>query len=90
MEYPSRDVRLGLVDASAGKIGTPIDHLLLFCFEYNPESARYSATILKIIRLGGLLTILAIVAGILIFRRRDVRATKLHPPLRGGSAQGAH
>ena len=92
VEYPSRDVRLGLVDASAGKIGTPIDHLLLFCFEYDPESARYSATILKIIRLGGLLTIFSIVAGILIFRRRDLRAAsaKLHPPLRGGSAQGAH
>jgi len=90
VEYPSRDVRLGLVDASAGKIGTPIDHLLLFCFEYNPESARYSATILKIIRLGGLLTIFTIVAGILLFRRRDLRATKLHPPLRDGSAQGAH
>ena len=90
VEYPSRDVRLGLVDASAGKIGTPIDRLLLFCFEYNPESARYSATILKIIRLGGLVTILTILAGILIFRRRDVHATQLHPPLRGGSAQGAH
>lgn len=90
VEYPSRDVRLGLVDASAGKIGTPIDHLLLFCFEYNPENARYSATVLKIIRLGGLLTIFALVAGILLFRRRDLRATKLHPPLRGGSAQGAH
>lgn len=90
VEYPSRDVRLGLVDASTGKIGTPIDHLLLFCFEYNPESARYSATILKIIRLGGLLTIFTIVAGILIFRRRDLRAAKLHPPLRDGSAQGAH
>src|SRR6266851_4105602 len=92
VEYPSRDVRLGLVDASAGKIGTPIDHLLLFCFEYNPESARYSATILKIVRLGGLLTIFTIVAAILIFRRRDLRATsaKLHPPLHGGSARGAH
>jgi len=72
------------------EIGTPIDHLLLFCFEYNPESARYSARILKIIRLGGLLTIFTIVAGILIFRRRDLRAAKLHPPLRDGSAQGAH
>jgi protein SCO1/2 len=90
VEYPSRDVRLGLVDASAGKIGSPIDHLLLFCFEYNPESARYSATILKIIRLGGLLTIFTIVAAILLFRRRDLRVTKLHPPLRDGSAQGAH
>jgi protein SCO1 len=92
IEYPSRDVRLGLVDASAGKIGTPIDHLLLYCFQYNPETARYSATILRIIRLGGILTIFTIVAGILIFRRRDVRTASAtsRPPLQGGSEQGAH
>ena len=66
-----RDVRLGLVDASAGKIGTPIDHVLLFCYQYDPTPATYSASILKIIRLGGVLTILCIVGGILIFRRRD-------------------
>lgn len=92
VEYPSRDVRLGLVDASAGKIGTPIDHLLLFCFQYNPETARYSATVLRIVRLGGILTILTIVVGILIFRRRDVRAASAtsRPPLHGGSEQGAH
>ena len=91
VEYPSRDVRLGLVDASAGKIGTPIDHLLLYCFQYNPETARYSATVLKIVRLGGLLTIFTIVAGILIFRRRDIRSASAtsRPPLQGGSEQGA-
>jgi protein SCO1/2 len=92
VEYPSRDVRLGLVDASAGKIGTPIDHLLLYCFQYNPETARYSATVLKIIRLGGILTIFTIVGGILIFRRRDARsaAHNSRPPFHGGSEQGAH
>jgi protein SCO1/2 len=92
VEYPSRDVRLGLVDASAGKIGTPIDHLLLFCFHYDPETARYSATILKIIRLGGILTIFSIVAGILIFRRRDVHAAlkSSHPAAsQAGAQQGA-
>ncbi len=92
VEYPSRDVRLGLVDASAGKIGNPIDHLLLYCFQYDPSTARYSATILRILRLGGVLTIFTIVAGILIFRRRDVRAPdpKLRPPFSGRSEQGAH
>jgi protein SCO1 len=92
VEYPSRDVRLGLVDASAGKIGTPIDHLLLYCFQYNPETARYSATVLKIVRLGGILTIFSIVAGILLFRRRDVRVASAssRPPLQGGPEQGAH
>jgi protein SCO1/2 len=92
VEYPSRDVRLGLVDASAGKIGNPIDHLLLYCFQYDPSTARYSATILRILRLGGVLTIFTIVAGILIFRRRDIRAPdpKLRPPFSGRSEQGAH
>jgi protein SCO1 len=92
VEYPSRDVRLGLVDASAGRIGNPIDHLLLYCFQYDPSTARYSATILRIIRLGGVLTIFTIVAGILIFRRRHVPApvAKSGPPFSGRSEQGAH
>jgi protein SCO1 len=85
VEYPSRDVRLGLVDASAGKIGNPIDHLLLYCFQYDPSAARYSTTILRIVRLGGIATIIALGAGILIFRRRDVDAA-----LSGRSEQGAN
>jgi protein SCO1 len=85
VEYPSRDVRLGLVDASAGKIGTPIDHLLLYCFQYDPSAARYSATILRIVRLGGIATMLMMVAGFFIFRRRDIRS-----PLSGRTEQGAH
>jgi len=74
VEYPGRDVRLGLVDASAGKIGTPIDHILLFCYQYDPSSATYSASILKIIRFAGVLTVLGIVMAILVFRRRDLAA----------------
>jgi protein SCO1 len=83
VEYPGRGMRLGLVDASAGRIGTPIDHVLLFCYHYDPTAATYSASILKIIRLGGVLTILCIVAGILIFRRREAVLAAKH-------LQGAH
>jgi protein SCO1 len=83
VEYPARDIRLGLVEASAGKIGTPVDRALLFCYQYDPTSARYSASILKIIRLGGVLTMLALLAGILIFRRRDIAAART-------KFQGAH
>jgi len=82
VNYPGRDVRLGLVDASAGKIGTPGDRLLLFCFQYDPTAARYSATILRIIRLGGLLTVVCIIGGIVLFRRREARAA-------GAKLQGA-
>jgi protein SCO1/2 len=92
VEYPGRDMRLGLVDASAGKIGTPIDHVLLFCYHYDPTTAKYSASILKIIRLGGVLTILCIVGGILISRRREtlVAARNLRRPLSSGLERGAH
>ncbi len=90
VEYPGRDMRLGLVDASAGKIGTPIDHVLLFCYHYDPSTATYSASILKIIRLGGVLTILCLVGGILISRRRETLAARnLRQPLSGGLQRGA-
>jgi len=85
VEYPGRDMRLGLVEASAGKIGTPIDHVLLFCYHYDPTAATYSASILKIIRLAGVLTIVCIVGGILFFRRRD-----LHPPAQANLRQPLH
>jgi protein SCO1/2 len=92
VEYPGRDMRLGLVDASAGKIGTPIDHVLLFCYQYDPSSATYSASILKIIRLGGILTVLCIVGGILIFRRRDAAQAGIKRAQSAGTLneRGAH
>jgi protein SCO1/2 len=92
VEYPGRDMRLGLVDASAGRIGTPIDHVLLYCYHYDPTAATYSASILKIIRLAGVLTILCLVGGILIFRRRETLAAarNLRPPLPSGVERGAH
>jgi protein SCO1/2 len=85
VEFSARDIRLGLVDASAGKIGTPVDHVLLYCFQYDPSTARYSATILGIVRLGGVLTIAAMLLAFLIFRRRDHAAARAN--LRH---QGAH
>jgi protein SCO1 len=84
VEYPGRDMRLGLVDASAGKIGSPVDHVLLFCFHYDPSTATYSASILKLVRLGGVLTILGLVMGFVIFRRREAGS------LRKSAEQGAH
>jgi protein SCO1/2 len=92
VEYPGRDMRLGLVDASAGKIGTPIDHVLLYCYHYDPTAATYSASILKIIRLGGVLTIISIVGGILISRRRETLAAarNLRQPLSSGLDRGVH
>src|SRR5258708_31068802 len=92
VEYPGRDMRLGLVDASAGKIGTPIDHVLLFCYHYDPTAAKYSASILNMIQLGGGLTLLFTVGGILISlpRQTPSAARNLPRPLSSGLERGAH
>ena len=83
VDYPPSNVRLGLVDASSGKIGTPVDHLLLFCYQYDPTKARYSATILTVIRMGGVVTLLCLAIGFVIFRRREH-----HGGRNGDSGQG--
>lgn len=82
IDYPPRDLRLGLIEASANKIGTPADRLVLFCYQYDPASAKYSATILGVVRLAGIATVLAILVGIFAFRRRESRAAR-------GRLQGA-
>jgi len=88
VEYPGRDMRLGLVDASQGKIGTPIDRVLLFCYQYDPSTAAYSAAILKLVRLGGVVTILCLVGGILIARRRErLAARNFDRPFSAGGAR---
>jgi len=76
VEFPGRDLRLGLVDASQGKIGTPVDKMLLFCFQYDPSTARYSATILRIMRVLALMTIAGLLLMIVIYRQRDKRAAR--------------
>ena len=57
IEYAPRDLRLGLVEASAGRIGTPVDQVLLYCFHYDPASGKYGPVIVNIIRLSGLATL---------------------------------
>ena len=89
VEYPPSNVRLGLVDASAGKIGTPVDHLLLFCYQYDPTRARYSATVLTVIRMGGVVTLLCMAIGFVIFRRREHHAPNARTSSPVTPAQGA-
>ena len=89
IEYPLSNVRLGLVDASAGKIGTPVDHLLLFCYQYDPTKGRYSATILTVIRMGGVVTLFCMAIGFVIFRRREHRPGATGSTRAGMPTQGA-
>lgn len=70
IEYAPRDLRLGLVEASAKKIGTPVDQLLLYCFHYDPTTGKYGAVVMNIIRLAAILTIVGTVILIVLMRKR--------------------
>ena len=71
VEYGPRDLRLGIVEASAGKVGTPVDALLLYCYHYDPMTGRYGLAIMRTIRMAGAATVLAIGAFILVMVRRE-------------------
>jgi protein SCO1/2 len=71
IQYSPRDLRLGLVEASARKIGTPVDSILLFCYHYDPHTGKYGLLISRLIQAGGLLTVLATGVMMLIFFRRE-------------------
>jgi protein SCO1/2 len=64
VEYPSKDLRLGLVQAADNKIGTVVDQVLLYCYHYDPTTGKYGAIISRVLQLSGLVTIL--VLGILM------------------------
>jgi protein SCO1/2 len=76
VEFSPRDLRLGLVEASQGKIGTLVDQALLFCFHYDPATGRYGAAVMRLVRTGAVLTLVGLGAFFWISSRRS-RARKI-------------
>ena len=72
-EFVPRDVRLGLIESAAGKIGTAADAVLLFCYHYDPSTGRYTAAVWNLLRAGGALTVLLLGAVLTTTYRRERR-----------------
>ena len=72
-DFPPYDLRLALVEAGEGRIGSAVDHVLLYCYHYDPASGKYGVAILNVVRLGGLLTLAAIGTFVLMSRRSERR-----------------
>jgi protein SCO1 len=70
IDYPARDLRLGLIESAENKIGTPVDQLLLYCYHYDPATGRYGAAVMKIVRTAGVITVIGIVAMLFALRGR--------------------
>jgi protein SCO1/2 len=91
IEYAPRDLRLGLIEASGNRIGSPVDQILLYCYHYDPKVGKYGAVVMNMVRLGGVAAVLILSTFLTIMWRRDFRrdAHAPHPaPLPPGEGEG--
>jgi protein SCO1 len=84
IDYSPRDLRLALVEASGGSIGSPVDQILLTCFHYDPMTGKYGLVISRVVRWAGAITVLAIGAMMMLFFRGE----HYHLPGNDGSQSG--
>ncbi len=71
IEYPPRELRLGLVEASDGRIGTVVDRLLLFCYRYDASTGRYTPIVESAVRIGAVLGLVALGTLLVVLRRGE-------------------
>jgi protein SCO1/2 len=76
IEYPPRDLQLGMIEASQGKIGNMVDQVLLYCYHYDPAQGKYGAVVFNILRLSALATLLVLGGFMFIMFRRDILAAR--------------
>jgi protein SCO1/2 len=73
VEYSPKDLRLGLAEASANRIGSPVDNILTYCYHYDPQTNKHSLIVARVVQLGGLVTVFSLGGFMLAMFRRDAR-----------------
>jgi protein SCO1/2 len=73
IDYTPKDIRLGLVEAADHKIGSPVDQLLLLCYQYDPMTGKYGFVIMTTLRLAGVATVAVLGSFIVVMLRRERR-----------------
>jgi protein SCO1 len=76
VEFSPKDLQLGLVEASHGQIGSLVDDLLTYCFQYDPTQNRHTLIYIRIFQMGGVLTVLALGIFMFVNFRRDIRQAR--------------
>ncbi len=71
VDFPPKDLRLGIIQASQNKIGTVVDQVLLYCYHYNPDAGRYGAIVSRVLQLAGGATIFILGTFLLLMFRID-------------------
>ena len=77
VDFPPKDLRMGLVEASQNKIGNAVDQVLLYCYHYDPATGKYGAVVSNMLKVGGIITILLVGGMIFVLIRLDRSARHL-------------
>jgi protein SCO1 len=88
IEYGARDLRFAIVEASAGRVGTPVDSLLLYCYHYDPATGRYGFIVMRAVRIAGAATVLALGLFIGLMVREERRGRSASPRPTGAGEPG--
>jgi len=80
IEYSPKDMRLGLTEASNGRIGGPVEKVLLFCYHWDATQGKYDMMVMRLIQVGGLLTLLALGSFMFVMLRRDFKTSQKETP----------
>ena len=75
IDYPARDLRMALLDASQKKISNPVDLLILYCCSYSPVAGRYSVSIMRILAIAGMVSVIAVIGMLYLLTRKPKERT---------------
>ena len=71
IDYAPKDIKFAVMDSAQNKIGSTAEQLMLYCYHYDPATGKYGLSILKVIRLGGIVTLIGLGAMFFVFWRRN-------------------
>jgi protein SCO1/2 len=74
----SRSTTWGLIEASGNKIGSPVANILTYCYHYDPQNNKQSLRVVRVVQLGGMMTVAALGSFMLVMFRRDLRLGREH------------
>lgn len=80
IQYEPQTLRLALLEASQGRIGSPVEQILMWCYHYDAEAGRYTLAAWNLMRAGGALTVILIGTGLGMLWLREARRRRQHQP----------
>jgi len=71
IDYAPKDLKFAVMESAEARVGSPVEQLMLYCYHYDPSTGKYGLSVLRVMRIGGVATLLGIGAMLFVFWRRN-------------------